>query len=104
MVPSSAVGDKGCGIIVRNSRVTGSQKSEAENKKQTLDPLDPKTGGQSQLTQLEAKMKEQMQQLQSQVADPASVFVCICISSLLASAALASRCPTAWRTQWLRCK
>jgi hypothetical protein len=52
-----------------------------------------------------AKMKEQTQQLQSQVADPASVFVCICISSLLiASAALASRGPTAWRTQWLRCK
>jgi hypothetical protein len=37
MVPSS-VGDKCCGIIVRNSRVTGSQKSEAENEKETLDP------------------------------------------------------------------
>jgi hypothetical protein len=43
------------------------EKSEAENEKQTLDQLDPKTGGQSQLKQLEAKMKEQMQQLQSQV-------------------------------------
>ena len=43
------------------------EKSEAENEKQTLDPLDPKTGGQSQLKQLEAKIKEQMQQLQSQV-------------------------------------
>ena len=43
------------------------EKSEAENENQTLDQLDPKTGGQSQLKQLEAKIKEQMQQLQSQV-------------------------------------
>ena len=43
------------------------EKSEAENKNQTLDQQDPKTGGQSQLKQLEAKIKEQMQQLQSQV-------------------------------------
>ena len=59
---------------VRNSRVTGSQKKANPNEKQTLDP---KRGGQSQLKQLEAKMKEQMQQLQNQVAGPASVFVCI---------------------------
>ena len=52
---------------VRNSRVTGSQKNANPNEKQTLDQLDPKTGGQSQLKQLEAKIKEQMQQLQSQV-------------------------------------
>jgi hypothetical protein len=64
-------------LSVRSSIVTGSDKKAKPNEKQTLNPLDPMTGGQSQLKQLEAKMKEQMQQLQSQVAGPLSVFVCI---------------------------
>ena len=64
---------------VRNSRVTGSQKKAKPNEKQTLDP---KSGGQSQLKQLEAKMKEQMQQLQNQVAGSRSC-VCLCLHSPL---------------------
>ena len=63
-------------LSVRSSIVTGSDKKAKPNEKQMLDPLDPKVGGQSQLKLLEAKMKEQMQQLQSQVTGPASVFVC----------------------------
>jgi hypothetical protein len=64
-------------LSVRSRIVTGSDKKVKPNEKQMLNPLDPKSGGQPQPKQLEAKMKEQMQQLQSQVAGAASVFVCI---------------------------
>jgi len=72
---------------VRNTRVTGSQKKAKPNEKQMLDPLDPKVGYQSQLKQLEARMKEQLKQIQHQVTVSSCTnkpsrngCVCSCIS------------------------
>jgi hypothetical protein len=51
-------------LSVRRTIVTGSDKKAKLGEKQTPDP---KTGRQSQLEQLEARMKEQLKQIQHQV-------------------------------------
>ena len=77
-------------LSVRSSFVTGSQKKAKPGEKQTPDP---KTGHQSQLKQLEARMKEQLKQIQHQVTcecHPVPTNLLIMAVSL---GALASECP-----------
>ena len=77
-------------LSVRRSIVTGSQKKAKLGEKQTPDP---KTGHQSQLKQLEARMKEQLKQIQHQVTcecHPVPTNLLIMAVSL---GALASECP-----------
>jgi len=77
-------------LSVRRSIVTGSQKKAKLGENQTPDP---KTGHQSQLKQLEARMKEQLKQIQHQVTcecHPVPTNLLIMAVSL---GALASECP-----------
>ena len=77
-------------LSVRSSFVTGSQKKAKPGEQQTPDP---KTGHQSQLKQLEARMKEQLKQIQHQVTcecHPVPTNLLIMAVSLCA---LASECP-----------
>ena len=78
---------------VRNTRVTGSQKKAKPNEKQMLDPLDPKVGYQSQLKQLEARMKEQLKQIQHQVTGECHPVPTSLLVTAVSVAALASECP-----------
>ena len=76
--------------LVRKTSVTGSQKKAKLGEKQTPDP---KMGYQSQLKQLEARMKEQLKQIQHQVTCECHPVPTSLLVTAVSVAALASECP-----------
>jgi hypothetical protein len=77
-------------LSVRSSVVTGSDKKAKPAEKQTPDP---KMGYQSQLKQLEARMKEQLKQIQHQVTGECHPVPTSLLVTAVSVAALASECP-----------
>jgi hypothetical protein len=75
---------------VRSSVVNGSDKKAKPAEKQTPDP---KMGYQSQLKQLEARMKEQLKQIQHQVTGECHPVPTSPLVTAVSVAALASECP-----------
>ena len=85
--PSEA---KTVALSVRRSIATGSDKKAKPAEKQTPDP---KMGYQSQLKQLEARMKEQLKQIQHQVTGECHPVPTSLLVTTVSAAALASECP-----------
>ena len=76
-------------LSVRSSVVTGSDKKAKPAEKQTPDPK----SYQSQLKQLEARMKEQLKQIQHQVTGECHPVPTSLLVTAVSVAALASECP-----------
>ena len=76
-------------LSVRSSVVTGSDKKAKPAEKQTPDPK----SYQSQLKQLEARMKEQLKQIQHQVTGECHPVPTSLLVTTVSAAALASECP-----------
>ena len=76
-------------LSVRSSVVTGSDKKAKPAEKQTPDPK----SYQSQLKQLEARMKEQLKQIQHQVTGECHPVPTSLLVTAVSAAALSSECP-----------